>query len=210
MPEANWAGTVHYGLPRDLHRFQNEEGGYHAFLGRISQEKGLERAIEIAKHSGYALKIAAKIYDEDVPYFEHVIDPLIKSNSSFVKFLGEIGGTAKDVFLGHAKALLFPVEWSEPFALVMIEALATGTPVIAWRRGSAPEVIQDGVTGFIVDSLDQGVEAVHSLHLIDRSACRKDFELRFTAARMAQDYLDIYQKMIQSPAKTILAPRAQS
>jgi glycosyltransferase involved in cell wall biosynthesis len=210
MPEANWVGTVHHGLPRDLHGFQNGEGGYLAFLGRVSREKGLERAIEIAKRSGYALKIAAKIYDEDVPYFEHVIEPLIKSNSDFVEFLGEVGGTAKDVFLGQAKALLFPVEWSEPFGLVMIEALATGTPVIAWRRGSVPEVIQDGVTGFIVEDLDEAVEAVRSLDRIDRNACRKDFELRFTAARMAQDYLDIYQKMIQSRAKTILASEAQS
>jgi glycosyltransferase involved in cell wall biosynthesis len=196
MPNANWAGNVHHGLPQGLHTFRDGSGGYLAFLGRVSPEKGLERAIEIARRTSHKLKIAAKIYDEDRPYYEHTIEPLLRNSSSFVEFLGEIGGNAKDEFLGNAKALLFPVEWAEPFGLVMIEALATGTPVIAWRRGSVPEVIQDGATGFIVNNSDEGVEAVGQLNRIDRQVCRDDFETRFTSERMAKDYLRLYEDVI--------------
>jgi glycosyltransferase involved in cell wall biosynthesis len=196
MPSANWVGTVHHGLPPSLHRFHPTGGDYLAFIGRISPEKGLERAIEIAKRTGYQLKIAAKIYNEDRPYFEHVIEPILKSSSSFTEFLGEVGGSAKDEFLGGARALLFPVEWAEPFGLVMIEALATGTPVVAWRRGSVPEIIQHGVTGYIVDSVDEAVQAVHQLHHLERRMCRSHFEGRFTSERMAADYLDLYAKVV--------------
>ena len=196
MPNANWVGNVHHGLPMELHTFRHGSGDYLAFLGRVSPEKGLERAIEIARRTGHKLKIAAKIYDEDRPYYEHTIEPLLRSSSSFVEFLGEIGGANKDEFLGDAKALLFPVEWSEPFGLVMIEALATGTPVIAWRRGSVPEVVQHGVTGFVVSNTDEGVKAVTQLHHLDRKVCRKDFETRFTSERMAKDYLRLYEDAI--------------
>jgi glycosyltransferase involved in cell wall biosynthesis len=196
MPSANWVGTVHHGLPIDQHRFHPNGGEYLAFLGRISPEKGLEHAIEIARLTKHKLKIAAKIYPEDIPYFEHTIEPLILNNSSFIEFLGEVGGRAKEDLLGHAKALVFPVQWSEPFGLVMIEALATGTPVIGWRRGSVPEVIDDGKTGFVVDGLDQAVTAVHRLGELSRSTCRQEFERRFTSQRMAQDYLRLYTAMI--------------
>jgi glycosyltransferase involved in cell wall biosynthesis len=205
MPNANWAGNVHHGLPLELHAFRHGSGGYIAFLGRISPEKGLERAIEIAKRTGHKLKIAAMIYDEDLPYYEHTIKPLLRNNSAFAEFVGEIGGNAKDEFLGNAKALLFPVEWSEPFGLVMIEALATGTPVIAWRRGSIPEVVQDRITGFIVNNIDEGVEAVAQLNRIDRQVCRNDFETRFTSERMAKDYLRLYENAIAARSSSHLA-----
>src|SRR6202021_136536 len=143
-PSANWQGTVHHGLPRNLHTFSADGGEYLAFLGRISPEKGLERAIEIARRTGIPLKVAAKIYEEDRSYFEHNIQPLLKQSAFFVQFVGEVGGRAKDEFLGRAKALLFPVDWPEPFGLVMIEAMACGTPVIGWRKGSVPEVIEQG------------------------------------------------------------------
>jgi len=204
MPDANWIGNVHHGLPLELHSFRHGRGGYLAFLGRVSPEKGLERAIEIARRTGYKLKIAAKIYDEDRPYYEHTIEPLLRTSNSFVEFIGEIGGSAKDEFLGEAKALLFPVEWSEPFGLVMIEALATGTPVIAWRRGSVPEVVRHGVTGFIVSSIDEGVEAVAQLNHLDRKMCRKDFETRFTSERMAKDYLRLYEDVIAARSTSSL------
>ena len=210
MPDASWAGNVYHGLPLELHRFRHGSGEYLAFLGRASPEKGLERAIEIARRTGHKLKVAAKIYDEDRPYYEHTIEPLLRDSSSFVDFLGEIGGDAKDEFLGNAKALLFPVEWAEPFGLVMIEALAAGTPVVAWRRGSVPEVIRDGSTGFIVNNIDEGVEAVGNLNRIDRRACRNDFELRFTSERMAKDYLQLYEDVITSRSASGLAkPGAQ-
>jgi glycosyltransferase involved in cell wall biosynthesis len=196
MPHANWVGNVHHGLPLELHRFRHGSGGYLAFLGRVSPEKGLERAIEIARRTGHKLKVAAKIYEEDRPYYEHTIEPLLCCSSHFVEFLGEIGGADKDELLGDAKALLFPVEWSEPFGLVMIEALATGTPVIAWRRGSVPEVVQHGVTGFVVSNTDEGAEAVAQLNHLDRNVCRQDFEARFTSERMAKDYLRLYEDAI--------------
>ncbi|MBB5063438.1 glycosyltransferase family 4 protein [Granulicella mallensis] len=196
VPNANWLGTVYHGLPETLHPFQSQPGEYFAFLGRTSPDKGLERAVEIARLSGVRLKIAAKIYDEDRNYFEQVIQPLLQKSASFVEFVGEIGGEAKNEFLGHAKALLFPVNWPEPFGLVMIEALACGTPVIAWRCGSVPEVIQDGVTGFIVDSVEEAVRCVPRLANIRREGCRAMFEARFRAKRMAADYVRMYEKVL--------------
>ena len=197
MPEANWRGTVYHGLPPATHTFRPEFGQYLAFLGRISPEKGLERAIEIARLTGMPLKIAAKIYDEDRSYFEKVIQPLLHLHSSFVEFVGEVGGVAKDEFLGHARALLFPIDWPEPFGLVMIEAMACGTPVIAWNNGSVPEIIEDGVTGFIVDNVEDAIGCVSRLDSILRAACRRAFEARFSARRMTLDYLRVYEDIIR-------------
>ena len=197
IPEANWQGTVYHGLPKTLHTFQPGPGEYLAFLGRVSPEKGLERAIEIARRTGVPLKIAAKIYDEDRSYFERVIQPLLRESASFVEFVGEVGGVAKDEFLGHARALLFPVDWPEPFGLVMIEAMACGTPVIAWNKGSVPEVMEDGVTGFIVDNLEDAVRSVLRLGSIRRQECRRAFEARFSVERMTLDYLQIYEEIIR-------------
>ncbi|HKB38350.1 MAG TPA: glycosyltransferase family 4 protein [Gemmataceae bacterium] len=196
MPWANWQATVYHGLPRDLHTFREQPGDYLAFLGRISPEKRLDRAIEIARRAGRPLKVAAKIYPEERDYYTQVIEPLLHASRSFVEFLGEVGGRDKDEFLGNAYALLFPIDWAEPFGLVMIEALACGTPVIAWRCGSVPEVIADGVTGFVVDSLDQAVQAVDRIASLNRHACRAAFEERFDIARTARDYLEVYRRMV--------------
>ncbi|HWA99261.1 MAG TPA: glycosyltransferase family 4 protein [Pirellulales bacterium] len=194
IPDANWQATVHHGLPRDLHTYREQPGDYLAFLGRISPEKRVDRAIEIARRSGLKLKIAAKIYPEERAYFHETIEPLLRQSPS-VEFIGEVGGREKDEFLGKAHALLFPIDWAEPFGLVMIEALACGTPVIGWRKGSVPEVITDGVSGFVVDSIDEAVEAVRRVGGLSRLGCRQIFEQRFDAARMARDYLDVYRRV---------------
>ena len=195
VPEANWAATVYHGLPRGLHNFRRRPDDYLAFLGRISPEKRLDRAIEIARLAGRRLKVAAKIYPEEQGYFAQVIEPLLKESRSFVEFVGEVGGREKDEFLGNASALLFPIDWAEPFGLVMIESLACGTPVVAWRNGSVPEVIEDGVTGFIVEDVAQAVRAVGDVAGLCRAACRKAFEQRFDASRMAGNYLDVYRRL---------------
>jgi glycosyltransferase involved in cell wall biosynthesis len=197
MPEADWRATVHHGLPPATHTFRPESGEYLAFLGRISPEKGLERAIEIARLTGMPLKIAAKIYDEDLSYFESVIQPLLHLHSSFVEFVGEVGGVAKDEFLGRARALLFPIDWPEPFGLVMIEAMACGTPVIAWNNGSVPEIIEDGINGFIVDNVEDAIGCVSRLDGVRRGACRHAFEARFSVRRMTLDYLQVYEDIIR-------------
>jgi glycosyltransferase involved in cell wall biosynthesis len=199
---ANWQGTVHHGLPRNLHTFSANGGEYLAFLGRISPEKGLERAIEIARRTGIPLKIAAKIYEEDRSYFEHDIQPLLKETASFVQFVGEVGGKAKDEFLGKAKALLFPVDWPEPFGLVMIEAMACGTPVIGWNNGSVPEVIRHGVNGFVVSSVDEAVQCVNGISSISRGVCREIFENAFLVERMTSDYLKMYEQVIRAMSKS--------
>jgi len=198
LPWANWQATIHHGLPRNSFSLGSGEGGYLAFLGRTSPEKGLDQAIEIAKRAGMPLKIAAKIDRVDVPYFEAVIQPLL--NHPLIEFVGEIGYPEKDVFLGNAAGLLFPINWSEPFGLVMIEAMACGTPVIAFPRGSVPEVIKDGVTGFIVPDVDGAVQAVKRLGSVDRAKCRNHFELHFDAERMANDYLAVYKQLIRQKA----------
>src|SRR5262245_16959366 len=167
VPGANWQATVYHGLPRDLHAFRDGPGEYLAFLGRVSPEKRVDRAVEIARRAGMPLKIAAKIYAGERDYYNQAIEPLLRECRSFVEFIGEVGGRDKDEFLGRAAALLFPIDWPEPFGLVMIEALACGAPVIAWRNGSVPEVIQDGVTGFVVDSVADAVEAVGRLAWLD-------------------------------------------
>jgi glycosyltransferase involved in cell wall biosynthesis len=186
---------VHHGLPRDLHSFSEKSEGYLAFLGRISPEKRLDRAIEIARRTGRRLKIAAKLYADEDDYYRETIEPLLMQSRDFVEFVGEVGGREKDEFLGKADALLFPIDWPEPFGLVMIESLACGTPVIAWREGSVPEVIEDGVTGFIVESIDEAVTAVNRLQWLDRHECRHAFETRFDAARMAEEYVAIYRRL---------------
>lgn len=195
LPWANWLGTVHHGMPRQSLRFSHGEGKYLAFLGRISPEKGVVDAIQIAQRSGLPLKIAAKVDQADVGYYENDVKPLL--GLSGVEFIGEIGHPEKNAFLGNAAALLFPIDWPEPFGIVMIEALACGTPVIAYRRGSVPEVIEDGVTGFIAADTDGAVDAVKSLREIDRKACRRHFEHRFTDERMAREYLALYQQLVR-------------
>jgi glycosyltransferase involved in cell wall biosynthesis len=192
LPSANWVGTVHHGLPRDLLPFSPAGDGYLAFLGRISPEKRPDRAIEIAAHSGMPLKIAAKVDRADADYWRDVIEPMVKAHAN-VEYVGEIGEAEKGEFLGKARALLFPIDWEEPFGLVMIEAMACGTPVIAFRRGSTPEVIDHGVSGFVVDDVAAAVDAVEKLDALDRHRVRATFERRFTVERMAHDYVDIYR-----------------
>jgi glycosyltransferase involved in cell wall biosynthesis len=194
---ANWIATIHHGLPEQLHTPGTSQDGYLAFLGRISPEKRLDRAIEIARRTEVPLRVAAKIYPEEQGYFETRIEPLLRESSPFVQFIGELGGRDKDEFLRGARALLFPIDWEEPFGLVMIEAMACGTPVIAWRRGSVPEVIDDGVTGFVVDDIESAVSAIRRIREIDRGRCRSVFEKRFRAARMAHQYVDVYGRAIE-------------
>jgi glycosyltransferase involved in cell wall biosynthesis len=192
LPRANWVGTVHHGLPRDLYRFHAGPGHYLAFLGRISVEKRVDRAIEIATRAGIPLRIAAKVDPSDEAYFRDHIEPLF--DHPLVEYVGEVDDAHKDEFIGNAAALLFPIDWPEPFGLAMIEALACGTPVIAWPHGSVPEVLEDGVSGRIVSDIDAAVAAVREIERIDRRACRAQFEARFTAERMASQYLSIYER----------------
>jgi glycosyltransferase involved in cell wall biosynthesis len=209
IPWANWQATVYHGLPRDLHTFRERQGDYLAFLGRISPEKRLDRAVAIARQAGKRLKVAAKIYPEERDYFSQTIKPLLHESRSWVEFIGEVGGREKDEFLGNALALLFPIDWPEPFGLVMIEAMACGTPVIAWRNGSVPEVIEDGMTGFVVDSMDEAVQAVGRVASLSRHACRRAFEERYDAARMARDYLEVYRRLAHAvPEPVWPAPHA--
>ena len=194
LPWANWQATVYHGLPRDLYRFQPGAGRYLAFLGRISPEKRVDRAIEIAKRVGMPLKIAAKVDRVDKDYFDSLIAPLLRD--SLVEFVGEIGDIEKDEFLGNAYALIFPIDWPEPFGLVMIEAMACGTPVVAYRGGAVPELVEPGHTGFIVESLEDAVEAVRRVAELSRKRCREVFEQRFTATRMAHDYVQQFERLI--------------
>src|SRR5262249_20455024 len=204
----NWQGNVYHGMPPELFTFRNHEpppsDDYLAFLGRTSPEKGLDSAIEIAQRSGHKLKIAAKVDNADKQYFEEKIEPLLRHDG--VEFMGEIGGAEKDRFLGGARALLFPISWPEPFGLVFIEAMACGTPIIAFPSGSVPEVMQEGVTGVTVANVDEAVRAVGQLDALDRGQCRAAFEARFTARRMAQDYVAIYERLVSrrrsSPSHT--------
>ena len=190
----NWQRTVYNGIPDDLFSFYPERGKYLAFLGRISPEKRVDRAIAIAQRAGMEIKIAAKVDKVDKEYFDSEIRPLLKDPR--VEFLGEISDQDKNDFLGNAYALMFPIDWPEPFGLVMIEAMACGTPVVAFRRGSVPEVINPGVTGYIVDDLEQAINAVERVEMLDRKLCRKEFETRFTARRMTNDYLEIYERYL--------------
>jgi glycosyltransferase involved in cell wall biosynthesis len=199
LPHANWCGTILHGLPDGLMRFDPRGGDYLAFLGRISPEKRVDRAIAIATALGWPLRIAAKVDQMDADYFEREIRPLL--DNPLVEFIGEIGEAEKSAFLGGARALLFPIDWPEPFGLVMIEALACGTPVVAFRGGSVEEVLDDGVTGFIVDSLDEAIAATSRIGAIDRAACRRSFDERFTARRMARDHVAQFARAIQAGAR---------
>jgi glycosyltransferase involved in cell wall biosynthesis len=196
LPHANFVATIHHGIPADLHRPSFEQGRYLAFLGRISPEKRPDRAIRIARAAGIPLKIAAKVDKVDEEYFRNEILPLIDGPG--VEFIGEINEREKARFLGEAAALLFPVDWPEPFGLVMIEAMACGTPVLAFRCGSIPEIIEDGVTGKIVCSEEEAVAALPAILAYDRREVRQRFEDRFTATRMAQDYVSTYRQSMKT------------
>jgi glycosyltransferase involved in cell wall biosynthesis len=194
LPWLNWQGTVYHGLPEGLFTFRPRPGDYLAFLGRVSPEKRVDRAVEVARRTGLQLKVAAKIDKADRDYYHEEIEPLFRGPA--VEYVGEVAGQAKDEFLGKALALLFPIDWPEPFGLVMIEAMACGTPVIAWDCGSVPEVMEDGVTGFVVDNLDDAVAAVRRVPQLDRRRCRQAFEERFSAGRMALDYVALYRRLL--------------
>ncbi len=193
LPYANWVGVVHHGLPRDLFPYEEAPSwDYLAFLGRICPEKRVDRAIRIAKRVGMKLKIAAKIDKVDREYFQSTIEPLL--DDPLIEFIGEVNDSEKREFLGNAYAMLFPIDWPEPFGLVMIEAMACGVPVVAWRHGSVPEVIEHGLTGMIVDSEDEAVSAVKRISMLNRLRIRQRFEERFTVERMANDYLSLYRR----------------
>jgi glycosyltransferase involved in cell wall biosynthesis len=195
LPAVNWAGTVYHGLPHGLLPYRPvASGGYLAFLGRMSPEKRPDRAIEIARRANMPLLMAAKIDKADQEYWSTTIKPLI-DRSPQVTYIGEITESEKADFLGGAKALLFPIDWPEPFGLAMIEAMACGTPVIAFRKGSVDEVLSDGISGFVVDSIEQAVAAVAKLDNVSRQTTRQAFEARFTVASMAKNYLDIYETL---------------
>jgi glycosyltransferase involved in cell wall biosynthesis len=191
---ANWAGTVYHGLPRDLLSSRERPEDYLAFLGRISPEKGVDQAVEIARRAGRRIKIAAKIDPVDGDYFERIKGVMSQPH---VEFLGEIGEAEKSRFLGRAHALLFPINWPEPFGLTVIEAMACGTPTIAFNRGSMPEIIENGINGFIVQNAEEAVGALGRLADFDRQRCRKRFEERFTVGRMAEDYLALYRDLLK-------------
>jgi glycosyltransferase involved in cell wall biosynthesis len=214
LPAWNWAGTVYNGIDLVNFTLRPRPGHYLAFLGRISPEKGIEDAITVARLAGVPLKIAAKVDPVDELYYREHIRPLLEH--PLIEYVGEISEREKDAFLGQALALLFPVRWPEPFGLVMVEAMATGTPVIAGRFGSVPEVVDDGETGFICDSLEEMVLAIRRLDEIDRTACRRHADERFSSQRMAEDYEAVYQKLLQpdttvpvAPPRTVAEPESE-
>jgi glycosyltransferase involved in cell wall biosynthesis len=206
IPHLNWVRTVLHGMPAQLLTPQPVKQEYAAFLGRISPEKGVDRAIRIAGKAGMKLRIAAKVDNADKDYYDTLIKPLIEGNPD-VEFIGEINDAQKPEFLSGAKALMFPINWPEPFGLVMIEAMACGTPVIAFNCGSVPEVLDHGVTGFIVNNIDQAVAALNKIDTLDRALVRATFDRRFTARRMAEDYVDLYEELAQ-PARHLHAVSA--
>jgi glycosyltransferase involved in cell wall biosynthesis len=192
---ANWLGTVYHGLPLDLYAAREQPGDYLVFLGRVSPEKRLDRAIEIANRTGRTLKVAAKVDNADRKYFEKRIRHLL--DDPLVEWIGEVGEEDKQQLLSSAYALLFPIDWPEPFGLVLVEAMACGTPSIAYRGGSVSELVENGVSGFVVDDIEEAVTAVEKARSIDRSACRRRFEERFSAPRMTADYLKIYETLLR-------------
>lgn len=196
LPHVNWVDTVYHGLPAERYSFSPTPGDYFAFIGRVSQEKRLDRAIEIAERCGVPLVVAAKIDKADESYFNECIKPLFRKPC--VTYVGEANEKEKRELLEHARALLFPIDWPEPFGLVMIEAFSCGTPVIAYRNGSIPEIMEDGVTGFVVSDQEEAVRAAMRIDEIDRWACRDVFERRFTAAHMAENYLRVYRQLLSS------------
>jgi glycosyltransferase involved in cell wall biosynthesis len=193
LPNANWKATIHHGLPRTLYSLGSGRGGYLAFAGRMSKEKRPDLAIRIAREAGLPLRMAAKVDRADAEYFDQVVRPLLRGPG--VEFIGEIDDAQKNAFFGDALAVLFPIDWPEPFGIVMIEAMACGTPVIASRCGSVPEIMVHGRTGFIVDTPEEAVRAVDRLHRLDRSGCRRVFNERFTSDRMAGEYTRVYQRI---------------
>jgi glycosyltransferase involved in cell wall biosynthesis len=200
VPDANFAGTVHHGIPAHLHRgTAKARAGYLAFLGRISPEKRPDRAISIARALGIPLKIAAKVDRVDEVYFKTQIEPMLEGGG--VEFIGEINDREKTQFLGDAQALLFPVDWPEPFGLSMIEAMACGTPVLAFRCGSVPEIVEDGITGAIVETMEEAIAALPRVIALDRKKVRQRFERRFSATRMAKDYVGIYRSLLAISAE---------
>lgn len=197
----NWQGTVHHGMPESLFEPCLNPGKYLAFLGRVSPEKGLDQAIEIALRAEMPLKIAAKVDRADKEYFESVIKPML--DSELLEFIGEIGDLDKNEFLGNAIAFLFPINWCEPFGIVLIEAMACGVPIVAYPLGSVPEIIEDGVSGYLVTNVDDAAAALSHIDAIDRQKCRQAFEQRFSAQRMAQDYLTIYEGIAKQEPDTL-------
>jgi glycosyltransferase involved in cell wall biosynthesis len=204
VPPVNWMGTVYHGLPETLLQEGQGEGGYLAFLGRICADKGPLEAIEIARRAGMTLKMAAKVDPADRQYFDEQVKPVLDI-SPHVEFIGEINDSQKQDFLGRARALLFPIDWPEPFGLVMIESMACGTPVIAFNSGSVPEVMEDGLTGFVVDDIEGAVAAVGKLDRLFRPSIRSRFQERFSAGAMARDYMKIYQQLAASDGAVSLA-----
>lgn len=194
LPWADWRATVYHGLPAGLYPFEAECGDYFVFIGRISPEKRVDRAIEIARRCDTPLYIGAKIDEADTPYFNECIKPLLRDPR--VQFIGEVGEREKRELLGHARALLFPIDWPEPFGLVMIEAFSCGTPVVAYPHGSVPEIMEDGVTGFVVSNQEEAVRAARNIRTLDRRRCRETFERRFTVERMAENYLQAYRRVM--------------
>jgi glycosyltransferase involved in cell wall biosynthesis len=207
-PDMNWRGTVYHGIPHDILPFHERSQGYLAFLGRFSHEKRVDRAIQIAEKSGLPLKIAAKVDPADLDYYNRTVKPLLKTPG--VECLGEINDSQKSEFLGNALALVFPIDWPEPFGLVLLEAMACGTPVIAFRRGSVPEIIEDGVTGFVVDCVEEAVEAVGQLPRLCRDVIRQRFEDDYSVQRMAQEYLQLYEKMVSKRWKKLSGSKISS
>lgn len=195
LPACNWVGTVHHGLPQEICPYNAAPpGNYLAFLGRVAPEKGLDRAIGIARRAGVRLRIAAKIDLADERYYHQRIVPLLRH--PLMEFVGEVGERDKAEFLGNALALLFPIDWPEPFGLAMLEAMSCGTPVIAWPHGAVPEIVEHGVTGYVVNSIDEAVAAVKHLGGLERGQVRACFEERFTATRMARDYVEVYESLL--------------
>jgi len=203
LPNANWHATVYNGIPQENYTYRAQAGEYLAFLGRISPEKGIERAIEIALRVGMKLNIAAKVDKVDEDYYCNVIKPLLKN--PLIEYIGEINEQEKDEFLGNAYATLFPIDWPEPFGLVMIESMACGTPVVAFNRGSVSEVMLQGETGFIVNNTNDAIEAVEKIETISRQCCRYVFEKRFSATQMANSYVKAYESLREQEFKTPLA-----
>jgi len=208
IPRANWRATIHHGIPAGIARLYPNPGRYLAFVGRVSPEKRVDRAIQIAHRVGLPIKIAAKVDAADREYFEDVVRPLLSDPD--IDFVGEIAEEDKDAFLGNALALLFPIDWPEPFGLVMIEAMARGTPVIAFAGGSVREVVENGVTGFVVGEISEAVRAVERVSSLDREAVRTEFERRFTADRMARDYAELYARQIEERARRACEPASMT
>ncbi|MDR4478984.1 MAG: glycosyltransferase family 4 protein [Nitrospira sp.] len=198
IPWANWQATIHHGLPQDLYTFHADHGKYLVFLGRVAPEKGLDQAIEIAKRVDMPLRIGAKIDPSNAEYYRQVIEPLL--DHPLIEFVGEVTDLEKDDFLGDAYAMLAPYDWPEPFGLVFIESLACGTPVIAYRRGSVPEIIDHGVTGFICDTMEDMTQSVRHVSLLNRTHCRHSFDARFSVERMVRDYVRVYERILGIPA----------